>query len=120
MRADIPLRTFWATTAAQMRSASCSAVSSFAMSSGAWSQVPRRVLRGIGRALRHAVPGSDRRSLGPLAPSLLAFASGDDAAFLRRNFRLREPDFRAVAADGGHCRTPRAARLLTCLLLLAA
>ena len=37
-----------------------------------WSQVPRRLLRGIGRALRHVVPGSDRRSLGPLARGLLA------------------------------------------------
>ena len=27
--------------------------------------MPRRLLRGIGRGLRHVVPGSDRRPLGP-------------------------------------------------------
>src|SRR5262249_49188477 len=59
----------------------------------------RRLLRGIGRALRPAVPGSDRGSLGPLG--LLAFASGGEAAHERNDF------FRIVAA---HCRPRRASR----------
>src|SRR5262249_4390914 len=60
----------------------------------------------------HVVPGSDRRSLGPLARGLLAFASGDDAARELNDF------FRIVAA---HCRPRRASRfLLTCALFLTA
>ena len=52
----MPLRTFWATIAAQMRSASCSAVCFICDVLGRpWSQLPRRLLRGIGRALRHVV-----------------------------------------------------------------
>src|SRR5262245_9870770 len=77
-----------------------------------WLQVPRRLLRGIGRALRYRGPGSDRRSLGLLARGLLAFASGDDAARESNDF------FRIVAA---HRRPRRGSRFsLTCALLLTA